>query len=82
MIEYGYYTFEFDSTEWVQCSYSGQYYFDAEEEEYDEEDMPEEPSWSCLGRRPGFLAEEPEGEEEEYGDDYDEVDSENDQEEV
>ena len=81
--EYGSsYVLEFDSTEWVQCSYSGQYYFDDEEEEYGEEDMPEEPSWSCLGKRPSFLAQEPEGEEEEYGDDYDEVDAEDNEEDV
>jgi hypothetical protein len=75
--EYGSsYVLEFDSSEWVQCSYSGQYYFDdGEEEEWDEEDMPEEPSWSCLGKGPGFLADDgAEQEEDEYGDDYDEVD--------
>ncbi len=71
--EYGSsYILEFDSTEWVQCSYSGQYYFDEEEEEEEEEeDEFEEPSWNCLGKRPAFLSDEPtyEEEDEEYYDD-------------
>lgn len=65
--EYGSsYILEFDSTKWVQCSYSGQFYYDDDEEEdYDEEDIPVEPTWNCLGKQPSFLADEPEGGEDE-----------------
>lgn len=71
--EYGSsFVLEFDSTLWVQCQYSGHYYFDEEEEEYedDEDDWePEEPEWSCLDKRPALFGEEA-AEGDEYGDDY------------
>jgi MFS family permease len=68
--EYGSsFVLEFDSRFWVQCSYSGNYYFDDEEEEFDEEDQEyadEEPEWTCLDKRPALI------EEESYDEEYDE----------
>ncbi len=66
---------EFDSSLWVQCQFSGNYYFDDEEEEYDEEEdwEPETPEWSCLDKRPALWTdEESEGGdfEDEYDDDF------------
>ncbi|MDP6980904.1 MAG: hypothetical protein QF570_20270 [Myxococcota bacterium] len=75
--EYGSsFVLEFDSSLWVQCQYSGNYYFDEEEEEeYDEEDdwEPETPEWSCLDKRPALWGDEDaEGrEEDDYGYDDD-----------
>ena len=77
--EYGSsFVLEFDSSLWVQCQYSGHYYFDEEEDYEDEEDdwQPEEPTWSCLDKRPALLGEDEEagaGEYDEYEDeDWDE----------
>ena len=70
--EYGSsFVLEFDSSLWVQCQFSGHYYFDEEEEDYeDEEDdwEPEEPSWSCLDKRPALLGDDEAGDGDEYGD--------------
>jgi hypothetical protein len=75
--EYGSsFVLEFDSSFWVQCSYSGNYYFEEDEEEFDEEDEDyanEEPVWTCLDKRPALIeegaGEEEDEEEEEYEED-------------
>lgn len=44
---------EFDSNYWVQCAYSGNYYFDEDEEEYEAEELQEDaPDWTCLNKTP------------------------------
>lgn len=58
---------EFDSSYWVQCSYSGNYYFDDEEFE-DEEFQGEESDWSCLDKSPTLIGESPDDPEDEYDD--------------
>jgi hypothetical protein len=74
--EYGSsYVLEFDSSLWIQCSYSGQYYFDDEEEEeyLDDEDYEDEkPEWSCLGKAPSLMDASADEEEEYDDEDYDE----------
>lgn len=58
---------EFDARFWVQCAYSGNYYFDEEEDGEEYED--EEPTWSCLDKSP-LLTGGDEAGEEEYEDEY------------
>jgi hypothetical protein len=69
--EYGSsFVLEFDSSFWVQCSYSGNYYFEEDEEAFDEEDEEyanREPEWTCLDKRPALIEEGTEGEEDEEG---------------
>ena len=69
--EYGSsFVLEFDSSLWVQCQYSGHYYFDEEEYEDEEDDWePDEPTWSCLDKSPALLGEDAEGDDE-YGDEW------------
>lgn len=48
---------EFDSSFWVQCAYSGNYYFDDEEEDFEDEEYEEEvPDWTCLNKSPALFA--------------------------
>ncbi len=74
--EYGSsFVLEFDSSLWVQCQYSGHYYFDEEEEDYeDEEDdwEPEEPEWACLDKAPALLGEDEEEGADEFEDEWEE----------
>ena len=73
---------EFDSNLWIQCSYSGQFYYDDEEEE-DYEDEEDESGWSCLGKAPSLIDESPGDEDDDdyddYEDDYDDDDYEDDE---
>lgn len=68
--EYGSsFVLEFDSSLWVQCQYSGNYYFDDEEEEEFEEDEDweeEEPDWACLDRAPALMGDDSDEGVEEY----------------
>jgi hypothetical protein len=76
---------EFDSTFWVQCAYSGNYYFD-DEEELDEEEREDAelaedlPEWTCLHKSPALFNryDEPEYDDEYYDDEEDEDEDEDD----
>ncbi len=56
--EYGSsFVIEFDSSDWVQCAYSGNYTF--EDEELEEDAYEEEADWTCQGNSPTLVAEAP-----------------------
>jgi hypothetical protein len=77
--EYGSsYVLEFDGPLWTQCAYSGQYYFEEEEEDYEDEEgyFDEEPSWSCPEKTPPLFSSAAGNEEERIEDFEDEDDRE------